>query len=129
MTDNEIKNWQNAETDFEDELHKHFEGTERSDWIESAREGSRVYSLMFDVEIEGGSPIDGLFAAVAADASETVFRAVASAFGLTIEEVQQGLEDWYMTGLPKSRPPIHPSQFVAECRRESASDFAMSFRD
>ena len=72
----------NPHHDISDAFHAHFTEleTELEEWPYIADEANRLYGLTYGVDVEPGSPIDGLFSAVAATGYHLAARALARAF-------------------------------------------------
>ncbi len=94
---NDLKEWENYEGDLEDCLHVYFsEEFKKRDWLDIHEEGSRLYSIMFDTDVEENSPIDYLFEAVAAAAATGAFIAISKAIGIeNNHHLQIAVEDYY----------------------------------
>lgn len=109
-----LLDWESDDRDPGDDLHRHFEDYGRWDWCDISDEGRRVWNLMFNDEIEEWSPQDGVFSAIAAQASHGAFAAVAAALGVDMEALRHAAAEWYenQDNLP---PPVSPEQFMAKC--------------
>ena len=82
-------------TDTCDDLHQYMDAWGRWNWTEVAREGRRLWNAMFKDEIEHNSPQDGLIAAVAAQAADGVFAAVAAMLDLEKDDLMNLVMPWY----------------------------------
>jgi hypothetical protein len=115
----ELKNW---ETDDSDEtgnlLHRYFEATQLRDWCSLADEARVVYKLMFNDELEEGSPVDAIISGVAAQAAESVWRTVAEALGLDKDVLQSTLEPWHITDLYETEPTLTREGFFAAYKEQ-----------
>lgn len=95
QTEKALLDWENEERYVSDDLHIHFTEFGRWDWPEIADEARRIYNFMLNEDVEEDSLIDGLFAAVAAQAAQGVFEAVAAAIGVNAEALQYVVAMWY----------------------------------
>lgn len=97
--------------DVSDDLHVYFEASEARDWIDVSTETTKIYNIMFaddddECIVEDGSPKASLWKAASAQAAHGVWRAVADAFGLNVDVLEDTLEDWYLLwGEDKTPPP------------------------
>jgi len=95
VTKESLADWQNTAY-YDNDLHLYFEDTYgRWNWTEIYREGVSVCNLMFDYEIEEDSPLESVFAAVAAQAAYGAFSAVAQAIGTDRHYLMGAIEDYY----------------------------------
>jgi hypothetical protein len=103
-----------------DEMHQHFTMFGRWNWCEIADEGRRVLNERFGGEVEQDSPTDIVLSAVAAQAWEGAFAAVAAMLGIEhVMALQLVAYAWYdhKDNLP---PPIS----IEELRRRVAEQAA-----
>lgn len=109
-----ILRWEDVDVDEADELHLHFTALEESgqltDWIDVTDEGRRLWNMMFDDQVEEGSAIDSVLAAVAASGYELALRHIAKQLGVSLHAVKCALE---RSGKPDAE------RFVAKCRQIS----------
>ena len=78
-----------------DDLHVYFENAfARWDWRDIADEGTSLWGLMFNQELEKYSPADGVIAAVAAQSHHGAIAAVAAALGVEIDALDCAVSPW-----------------------------------
>jgi hypothetical protein len=92
MTDDELRNWQDSDADYCDELHRHFKEFGGSDWIEASDEARRVYHLMSGREVDAYSVIGGILSAVAAYAEYVAYQDVAQVLGVERQYLESAVE-------------------------------------
>lgn len=82
LTDEQLRKYDDPDSElFSDDLHKHFEATKLTNWLEISDEGVRILSLILDLEIEDESPEKSVIEAVAARAYDGAMQICARAFG------------------------------------------------
>lgn len=93
---NRMANW--ADDDYEEDLgdllHVYFEATKMRDWVDIANEARDLWKFLFKEEVEMYSPIDELLSAVAAQAAEGIYAAVASALDLNPKYLRYVIAPW-----------------------------------
>jgi hypothetical protein len=112
-----MRNWadDDYDEDLSDLLHCYFEATKLRDWCDIADEARNVWELLFDERLEQFSPVDGLMAAVAAQAAGGIYNAVASALGLNPKFLRYVLSEWEEQVKDDNVPP--PITFTELKRR------------
>jgi hypothetical protein len=110
-TEKALLDWDNEERDICNDLHEHFAAFGRWDYTEVADEARRVWNLMFDADIEKGSPSNGVFSACAAQASHGAFSSVAAALGVDVMALKCVVEEWYEKQ-DKLPPPVSKDRFM-----------------
>jgi len=91
----ELKNWETTEEELGSLLHEHFEDFGKWSWCEIAEEGRGVWNEMFNEDVQEDSPIDGIISAVAAQAGEAAFVAVATMLGVDVKGFRYLVDYWY----------------------------------
>ena len=91
-----MRNWadDDYDEDISDLMHAYFEATKLRDWCDIADEARHLWEFLFDEPLEEYSPVDGLLAAVAAQAANGIYAAVASALDLNPEYLKFVLSEW-----------------------------------
>lgn len=114
-TEDRLRRWEDDDTYYEDDIHVHFEQFDSWDWCRIADEGSRVYGIMFDEEVEEGSPISALHSGIAAAASNGMVAAFAKALGLEELPLLHAISAWYEK--QDNPPPGGFDALMAEYRK------------
>ena len=112
-----MRNWadDDYDEDLSDLLHCYFEATKLRDWCDIADEARNMWTFLFDEKLDKFSPVDGLMAAVAAQAAGGIYNAVASALGLNPKYLRFVLADWEEQVKDDNVPP--PITFTELKRR------------
>lgn len=123
MTDDEIEGVfaETYERDVSDELFRHFEETHaRWDWCEIGDEAVRVHTLATDEPVDDFSFLYGMYNAVAAQAAEGAFAAVAATLGLDAKQLSTVVATWY-ENKDELPPPISYRTLIR--RMEKVAEF------
>lgn len=98
-------------------LDKHFEQKKPGDWLDVIKIARKVYSAMFDTEVEDESPIDDLFGCIAYYSAMWACRKVAK-----ISNQKLSGEAVFSVISELGKDPVHEEEFFAKCRREDSFD-------
>jgi len=101
----DLANWGDEYSNYPDLLHEHFEKTNLWDWCDVAKEGRSVFNQMFQDDVEEDSPIDCVFAAIAAQVAHGAFAAIARMLGTTPGDIERLSAYWY-ENKDKTPPPL-----------------------
>lgn len=103
-----------------DALNEHFIEFGRWHWVEISDEARRVWNLMFKDKVENGSPMDGVWTAAAAQASDGAFEAMAAALGVESFALQAAIAPWLENQdcLP---PPVTAKRLLDLCEEAVAA--------
>lgn len=112
--------------DVADDLHIYFEATGERDWMGVADEATKIYNIMFmdehekPINVDNESPMASVWRAASAQAAHGVWQAVADAFGLNVDVLEDVLEDWYLLwdGNKTPPPPITMGEFMKRYKAE-----------
>lgn len=94
MTNDELRAWDNDETDINNALHLHFQNWGRWDWCDIADEALRIHNVMFGEAAEKNSAIAAITAAAAAHASNMAYEAMAAALGFDATALRIAVATW-----------------------------------
>lgn len=94
-SERKLLEWKNEENDVGDDLHEHFQLFDRWNWVDIAEEGRRIQNLMFDENVEIDSPYHCLLKAIAAQAYEGAYMAMAKALGIDSSDLSQAANHWF----------------------------------
>lgn len=100
--------WDSDQNYTPDDIHRHFESlAERlNEWPAVAREGLRIWNMMFNDSVEEDSAVDAVLAGIAAAADECALRQVASRIGVSVYAVRLAIETVHAND---------PQRFFDEC--------------
>lgn len=115
----ELKNWEADDSDDTGNLlHRYFNATPLRYWCEIANEARVVHEIMFNDELEDGSPLDAIISGVAAQAADGVWRTVADALGLNRHVLESALESWNIKDSQEYPPPLTAEGFLAAYKEQ-----------
>jgi hypothetical protein len=118
MDDKELAGYVGSPSLWGDDMHNHFDKFGRWDWVDVKAEGSRVYGLMFDCDVEDDSPIDDLISAVAAQAHDGAMCAVAACLGVPARALTLAVAEW-SENQDQLPPPVASMDAFVELIRDN----------
>ncbi len=98
VTKESLKNWDDEDSCINDDIHEYFDSTELVDWIDIYREGISVFNYMFDDKVEIESPLGSVFAGVAAQSANAVFKVIADTLGVNASTLKYAVAARYDLG-------------------------------
>jgi hypothetical protein len=118
-TEKALLDWENDDDEHcpSNDLHIHFEEFGRWNWVDIAEEARRIHNLMFNDHVEDGSPVDGLWNAVAAQAAHGAYCSVAAALGVDAKSLFYVIASWY-ENQDAPPPPVTADKLIELCKEK-----------